>query len=107
MDYVKVLEHQIVELEEVQEELIKKVTSRKENVTYTERTLNVLADTSVRIESLIHSLTKLKKKETVTNSDSNGWNLIAIGSKVENTPEFQEYVQRSLEKMQSHYRKKQ
>lgn len=64
MNYVKVLENQIVELEKIQEELIKKVASRKENVTYTERALNVIANTSSKIQSIVNTLIEIEEKET-------------------------------------------
>lgn len=66
MNYVKVLEHQIVELEEVQEKLIKKVESRKENVTCTERALNVIASTSSRIQSIVVTLVEMQNTPSLT-----------------------------------------
>lgn len=103
MNYKEVLENQIKKLEEVQGKLIQIITGK--DVRFTGKTLEVITNTSERIESLVWSLIKFEGK-TATNTDSNGQNLITIGSKIENTPEFQEHVQRSLEKMQSHYRKK-
>lgn len=74
MNYKEVLEKQIERVEEVQEQVLKGIIDRKENAAYTQTTLSLIANTSTRIESLVLSLVKIKEKETVTDSNSNGQN---------------------------------
>ena len=72
MDYKEVLKNQIKKLEEVQEQVLKGIIEREENAVYTQATLSTIANTSARIESLVLSIKKLEKIQTVTTNDSNG-----------------------------------
>lgn len=61
MDYKEVLENQIRKLEEVQDQVLKGIIEGEENSAYTERTLSTIANTSMKIQSLIVSLIELNK----------------------------------------------
>ncbi len=56
MNYKEVLENQIKRLEEVQEQVLKGIIEGNENSAYTERTLSTIANTSLKIQSLIVTL---------------------------------------------------
>ncbi|NFI95617.1 GH3 auxin-responsive promoter family protein [Clostridium botulinum] len=56
MNYKEVLENQIKRLEEVQEQVLKGIIEGNENSAYTEITLSTIANTSLKIQSLIVTL---------------------------------------------------
>lgn len=61
MNYKEVLENQIKKLEEVQEQVLKGIIEGNENSVYTERVLNTIVNTSLKIQSLIVTLMELNK----------------------------------------------
>ncbi|WP_461206879.1 hypothetical protein [Clostridium sp. DL1XJH146] len=71
MDYKVVLENQIKQIEEVQKQVLNSVSDGKEREHYTDRTLSLIANTSARVESLVNSITRLKKA-TIPTENSNG-----------------------------------
>lgn len=65
MDYKNVLETQITRLEKIQGHLISKISNKKENTVYTERTLNVIANTSSKIQSIVTTLIEIQNKPSL------------------------------------------
>lgn len=61
-EHKEVLQNQIKRLETVQGQVFKNIVERKENAAYTQTTLSLIASTSLNIQSLVVSLSKLEKR---------------------------------------------
>ncbi|MBV4427114.1 hypothetical protein [Clostridium tyrobutyricum] len=73
MDYKNVLETQITRLEKIQGHLILRISNEKESAVYTERALNVIANTSSRIRDIVSTLLEMEHEPSL-NLLSNGQN---------------------------------